>query len=220
MSKPNICVATYFTPSYRPLAAITTAVLQDYCHIHGYQLYQHEVDNGQNLYFVKTAMALQQLEAGFDIVFAVDCDVLITNYKINIEDFVDSEHDFYCCKDVNGVNTGTFIVKNTWWAKNVLQDVYNRKELSIRYHDEQNVYEQIHDAKVKHLAHPSINSIPYEFYKPSYGYIGYKQGETREKPTHEMGCWQQGDFICHLPGKTLSERIEIFNELKEQIIYE
>lgn len=219
MSKPNTCVVTYFSPSYRQLAAITTATLQDYCHIHNYQLYLHEVDDNTPMYFVKTEIALQQLNEGFDVVFAVDCDVLITNYKIGVEDFLDDEHLFYACCDINGLNTGTFIVKNSAWTKNILREVLERKQMTLRYSDEQNVYQMIRDDRVKHLPHPSINSILYELYAPSYGVIGYKDGDEVMLPTHEQGCWVKGDFLMHLPGKPLQERIEIFNNVKEQIIY-
>lgn len=210
----NVVVHTFYSESYTPLSDITTVELYEYCRKHKYDLFIEKIPNG-NVDFVKTKKARELLDK-YDLVWAVENDILITNHNIKIESFIDDEHDFFICKDVNNVNGGSFIVKNTeigkWWLDETNKAAKN-------YTTEQNFWELLGHTKVKYLEHPSINSIPYEYYAPSYGYINWEQYEPiKEKPTHKMGCWEVGDFVCHLPGKPLNERIEIFNQIKEHII--
>lgn len=214
----KIAITTFYTTSYQPLADITTTELKKYADRHGYDLFVNVIPDG-NVDYVKTVDARKLLDE-YDLVWAVENDLLITNHTIRIESFIDDEHDFFICCDINGENGGSFIIKNTDWGKNWLEYTNN---LCGEYATEQNVWEKlaIEGKNIKYLNHPSINSIPYEYYAPSFGYINWEQYEPRkEKPTHEMGNWEVGDFICHLPGKNLHERLRIFNELKENIIYE
>jgi hypothetical protein len=220
MSK--IAVTTFYSESYEPLAALTIPPLQQWCDRHGYDLHIHKIENNESFHFVKTKDARKLLDE-YDVVMAIENDILITNLNYRIEDWLDDEHSFFICKDVNNYNGGCFIIKSNGWAKDFLRFVQSHAHWKG---DEQNVFEEwcgrsFYQRDVKTMCHPSINSIPYEYYAPSYGYINWEQYNPRkEKPTHEQGCWEKGDWCCHLPGKTLSERIEIFNKIKEDIIYE
>lgn len=211
----RIAINTFLTTSYEPLAALTTTVLQRYADKHGYDLIVEKIPDG-NVDYIKTVTARKLLDE-YDLVWAVENDILVTNMNIKIESFVDDEHDFFICKDINNVNGGSFIVKNSdvgkWWLDNTNKAQRN-------YKTEQNFWEYIGHEKIKYLPHPSINSIPYALYAPSYGRIGYVEGYVADMPTEEMGNWSPGNFVCHLPGKTLQERIDIFNGLKKFIIYE
>ncbi len=71
--------------------------------------------------------------------------------------------------------------------------------------------------KIKILPHPSINSLLYEEYAPTWGIIG-NTDTSLPKPTHEEGDWRRGCFICHLPGMTLERRLEIFAKLQKDVI--
>jgi hypothetical protein len=109
---------------------------------------------------------------------------------------------------VNGINAGNFIIKNTEWSKSFLDFILSKVG---SFENDQCVIEAIHNDpewkdKIKILNHPSVNSYPYDLYSPSWGVIGDR---IIERPTHEEGDWQPGDFIIHLPGKTLLDRLEI-----------
>lgn len=212
----RIAVTTFYSKSYRGLAEITTNVLRQYCNKHGYDLYIHEVEDG-NVDFIITRDVRNLLD-DYDIVMGIECDILITNLNYKIEDFIDNEHDFFICKDVNNINAGCFIAKSTQYGVHLISFILMNEG---RFKTEQNVLEHYQPkANVKYLNHPSINSIPYNEYAPSYGYINWDQYTPRKtKPTLEMGDWQKGNFNCHLPGMTLERRIEIFKKLKEEIIY-
>lgn len=207
----KIAVHTHYTNSYEPLASIIIPNLQWYCDKHGYDFHIEKYEDG-NVDFVKTKTALNLLEK-YDLVFCLEADILVTNHTKKIEDFIDDKHSFFICNDVNGINGGSFIAKSDELGKRWLSDT---NKFEGKYKTEQNFWENITHPLVGILQHPSINSIPYKYYH-NYGYINYN---GQSEPTHEMGNWEKGDFVCHLPGKTLLERIKIFTEIKEQIVYE
>ncbi len=212
----RVAIHTHYTNSWEELAALVIPNLQRYADKHGYDLHVEKYQDG-NVDFVKTKTALKLLE-NYDLVFCLEADMLIMNHTKRVTDFIDSRHDFYICKDINGVNGGSFIIMGTEHGERFLKET-NKKEGEFK--TEQNVWETLekypnHDSMVLFLKHPSINSIPYKYYH-NFGYINY-QGQL--EPTHEMGNFAIGDFILHLPGKPLEERIKIFNELKQHIVYE
>ena len=212
----SICVNTFFTPSYAPLAAIVIPNLIKYCNKHGYKYLINETSDDK-FHFVKIKDTRKLLDV-FDVTFTIELDAMIMNHKIKIESFLDEENEMYYTTDRNGANFGVSLWKSTPYTKELLDKLIS---LENEFGDEQNYFEQnpIID-KVKVLQHPNFNSIPYPFYKPSLGVIGYKDGDEVTMPTMEQGNYETGNFVCHLPGKTLNERLTIFNELKQHIIYE
>lgn len=210
----KIGITTFYTESYESLAAIVSPNLKRYADKHSYDLHINIIPDG-NFHFIKTKDCRKLLDE-FDVVWVVEGDILITNHNFKIENFIQYGTYLTICKDINNFNGGSFIIRKSKWSKDLL-DLINSFE-SI-YGDEQNFMERWFDSDlfgsiIGTLKHPSINSIPYEYYH-NFGYINYK---GQPMPTHEMGNWEIGDFVCHLPGKTLQERIEIFNQIKEHII--
>ncbi len=213
----KIAVHTHYTYTYESLAAIVIPVLQKYCDKNGYDL--HIRKSHDKFHFVKSHHLRELLEE-YDLVLSIELDILITNLTVRFEDFINDTHDIFICKDINDYNGGCMITKSTEKAKRII-DLVN---LNIDdFGDEQMFFEKygnVYHSIIKVLPHPSINSVPYEYYYPSYGKIGFKDGDIIEKPTEEQGCWNIGHFNCHLPGMELSKRIEIFNKIKDFIIYE
>lgn len=213
MSSPRVVVNTFYTPSYAPLAAIIIPNLISYCKKHGYHYMINETKDDE-FHFIKTRDTRKLLDV-FGVVFTIELDALITNHNIKVEDFLDDTHDIYITTDRNGVNFGAFIAKSTQYTKDLLDEINDNKN---NYGDEQNFMESYHHPKCKVVNHPCFNSIPYKYYEPSLGVIGYKDGDAVTMPTHEGGNWEPADFVCHTPGMSLMRRIEIFQELQKQII--
>ncbi len=209
----KIAIHTHYTYSYEPLAAIVIPNLQKYADKYKYDLHIEKYPDG-NVDFVKTKTALKLLE-DYDLVFCLECDMMVMNHTIKAESFIDDKHSFFICADVNNINGGSFIAKNNNYTRLFLEQTNNPE---YGFKTEQNYWEAnaVNHPDVKILPHPSINSIPYKYYH-NYGYINYN---WQPEPTHEQGNFEVGDFICHLPGMPLEKRIEIFNELKQYIIYE
>lgn len=215
----KVALTTFFTNSYEELAAITIPVMEIYCAKHGYDLNINKIANDKSFHFVKTVDTRKLLDK-YDVVMGIEADVLITNHNIKVEDFLDDENELYITEDINGINFGAFIARSSAWSKELFDKV---NKTAGYFGDEQNFFEVIKypEPKIKICKHPCFNSIFYEAYSPSYGRIGYKDGDVSEIPTLEQGKWEKEKcFTCHLPGKTLEERIKIFSEIKQHIIYE
>jgi hypothetical protein len=215
----TVAILTVYTDNFKPLADIVIPNMERYCVKHGYSLYAYDI-TGTDIYYgyKKIEKLLSILDTDdIDIVLVLDLDTLITNHNTRIESFVDEIHDFFICQDVNGINAGAFIIKNTNWSINFLRLVLSKQN---EYECEQNIFEAFakllcNNSKIKILEHPSINSLFYSEYAPTWGII---VGSMSEKPAHKEGDWQKGDFILHLPGIPLERRVEIFNNIEKDII--
>lgn len=210
----KICVAYIYGENYFELAKIAIPVLMKYCLKHNYDFRTKSCkpnDNGR-YDFIRIQYA-NDLLSHYDACLILEGDMLVTSMNYKIEDLLEGEKDFYLCKDINGVNTASFICRSTKWMRELLTEIYTHKD---KLWDEQIFFETFEHEKIKYLNHPSINSLPYDCYAPTYGYIDKEKQIDAIKPTHEEGCWQPGDFILHCPGMELSKRIEIFkNHLKD-----
>jgi hypothetical protein len=205
----TIGVLTSYYANYKSLADLVIPNLQGYCRKNDYVFYNYMLpEGGLHFSFKRMKMLRELLNYGANIILCTDIDILITNYNIKIESFLDDKHDFYITKDVNGINAGNFIIKNTEWSKSFLDFILSKTD---SFENDQCVIEAIHNDpewkdKIKILSHPSVNSYPYDLYAPSWGVIGDRK---IERPTHKEGDWQPGDFIIHLPGQPLEKRLEI-----------
>lgn len=210
----RIAVAYIYGENYYELAQITIPSLVKFCEKNGYDCITKCVHpNNKGTYaFIKIKTAMELLEH-YEVVLMLEGDMLITNVNYKIEDWLKKDKDWYCCKDINGVNTASWICKNTDWAKELLHSAYQYKN---ELWDEQAYFESLEHSKICYLPHPSINSIIYDLYAPTYGKV-YGDKENIPKPTHKEGNWQEGDFILHCPGMTLDMRLKIFNEYKNKI---
>jgi len=106
----RISVTTFYSLNYVQLAAITIPPLEEWCNKHGYHLNVNVIEDGNKHHFVKTKDARRLLE-DYDLVMAIENDILLTNLNYRIHDFIDYQHDFFIAKDVNNYNGGCFIVK-------------------------------------------------------------------------------------------------------------
>ena len=214
----NITVITQYADNYKSIADITVPVLKQYCDTHGYSLVENKIELP---YHYKKHWLIEKLfMSGTDVVFYIDVDAMVTNHKIKIESLLEEGKDFYISKDINELNGGVFILKNTAWAVNFNWFVLKQ---SILFENEQNVYndcynEPIYKSNIKILPQSAINSYPYQYYGERFGKIS---GDAPVlKPSHEQGDWKIGDFIIHVPGLELSIRESILSEVKKHIVYE
>jgi hypothetical protein len=216
MSKLRTAILTVYTDNYMPLADVVIPVLQQYCVKNDYDLYTYNITGTEVYYgYKKIEKLVSLLESNeVDLILCIDLDVLITNHSIKIESFIDNNHDFYITEDVNGLNAGSFIVRNTFWSIIFLKLILGQQ---AEFECEQNAIEHLIKPQhpIKILSHPSINSYIYDEYGPTFGIISDRK---IEKPTHEEGNWEKGDFILHLPGIPIERRIEIFESLEKEII--
>lgn len=206
-----ICLQMLYTKSWVELAKVTTPNIVNYCLKHGYSWNIQCIDAPYDAF-----EKIRQIQKIFsndeaDVVWSLDCDVLITNYTKKVEDYLDEENKLFLCKDYNGINCGSFIVVKSEWSLQLLEKIiyYSKYDDIYCEQDALQRYMKIRGCEnIRKLPHPSINSYLYE---------NYPEIPTQ---THEQGQWNIGDFILHLPGIGMEERFKILNETKQHIIYE
>lgn len=206
----KVCIQIIYTANWLELAKATVFNTVKYCIKNNYTWSIQTVKEPYDA-FEKIRMAKSILvESEADVVWVLDCDTLITNHTIKVENFINDTDDIFLCKDYNGINCGSFLIKKSDRCLKLLDFIYSHKG-KPNMDCEQNVIEQLYllqGNSICVLDHPSINSYLYENYP--------------EIPmqTHEQGQWEKGDLLLHLPGISISKRTEIINKIKEDIIYE
>jgi hypothetical protein len=203
----RICVLVLYTEGWSDIARVVIPNLSEYCLRHGYVLEdvsfrgEYPLDFGYN----KLVWIKKMFEANeYDIIWSLDLDTLITNHNNKVEDFIEGDKDFYITKDVNGINGGSFIIKNSKWSLFFLElliGLKGQKGMHCEQDAIRTYYESHANEKIKILPHPSINSYDYSQY-PEFP-------EVRER---KQGHWHKGDFVLHLPGMALSKRLQILKQ--------
>ena len=206
-------VLTHYSPSYDPVAAITLPGREAYCHRHGYR---HVIQRGPyhdaGLYYAIDRLYLllddmradsalsdtHQTECENHFYWVVNIPTIITNHTIKLESFVDDTHDFFIHRDVNALNAGSFIVRNSEWGRRWVQFIIDDtkthrhewfENFSILRHAETDAWKD----KVKVVPHPGFNS--YE----------YQRGYSMSPDT--PGQWKPGHFVLALPGMDIDKRL-------------
>lgn len=202
----KVACCTYYSPSYKALADISLPNLSEYCARHGYYMWVENIENDKWEY-VKHEMFKRLFEEGFDLIWYKDVDSVITNMRIPITDFIDEGHDFFITKDVNELNGGSVVIKNTDWGRVFNKAVLNNKGI---LDNEQNAYVSLYEGAkpgivntMKILPHPSINSYDYSLYQ-----------EFPNIRKRKEGHWHEGDFVLHTPGAPMEVRLNTLKNVK------
>lgn len=209
----RIAILTIWADNYDKLAAITVPNMQQYCNKHGYDLLAIKIPILEdNSYGFEKIRQLKNILPDYDAVLCVDPDTIFTNYEIKIESFIDEFNDLFISKDINSFNAGVFLIKGTKGGFDLLDKILDLKK---EVNNEQEAIEELYilNDNIKEVWYPNhLQSIPYEFYSPTWGSI---KGTQKEKPTHDEGCWEEGvSFICHVPGLDINSRINILKNIK------
>lgn len=226
----NIALASINNKHYQPLADITVWQNKSfYCDIHGYLPYfknnkwHTNLDdsyqaNTHNLGFEKMATILEIMEKypSTDIIWFTDCDSLITNFNIKVEDiwekYWQEEALFIATEDGNGLNVGSMLIHCSPTAYDYCKFIYNQKEIyKDKPWNEQQVIIDTHN-KYKNgliiVPQKVMNSYDYGTYQP----------HQFKKPLNELKSWSKGDWLISFPGKSLEERLILANKYIKEVI--
>lgn len=213
-----IVLATMHDLRYAPLATITYDNNKvPYCERHGYELTAKTDGWSDIVYFDKIQYLIDILENNPEVtwVWWLDCDALITNFTKRIEDVIDDNYHLIFTTDVNGLNCGSFFVKNSPeaidWLKMILgwKDLYRTKKWDnpeqtpmiltyIKYRDIIKLHPQRDFNSYSYGMYPGISDIDH---------------------LHTSGEWQPGDWVLHWPGLANQTRIELAARVAPKIVY-
>jgi hypothetical protein len=199
------------TKSWQPIADIVVPNAKEYANKHGYsfiEIVYEEYFSGFEK--IRKIMEFFRERSGiskrYKYAMCMDADTLITNHNKRFDNFINASNDFYICKDVNGINAGVFIIKNTVWSKYFMSWLLEQEGKSWAYCEQDAIVgyrETFINNSIEIIEHPSFNSYRYDLY-PEFNHI--KEGKN--------GCWHEGDFILHLPGLGMEKRLEILKNTK------
>ncbi len=199
----NICILILYTNSWQNIADVVLDNAVEYTYKHGYNLSIRrypECFSGYDKLEWSKSLLLEN-----DYVWNLDLDALITNHNIRIEQFLDSDKNFFITYGANTYNAGSFILKKSAWANWFIEYLLSKKGEEKMHCEQDAILKYIEEYGTEDiciLPHPSINSFMYDLY-PEYSNV-----------KHEEGNWEEGDFVLHLPGIGMDKRYEILKNTK------
>lgn len=200
---------------WSPLADLLRPNLAEYAERHGYDVIEQRASECRvskicwhRIEWLRDFISPFSPEPSPDFYWILDLDVAITNMAIPVTQFLDKEHDVFMCRDANGFNAGSFIIRNdprvNLWLSAVLglrgkEATGDQHAMEILARTDPGL------VKMKMLPHPAFNSIPYEHYEEFAG----KEID---------GDWKPGHLLVHLPGKNNQDRERLLRGYQERVV--
>lgn len=228
-----------FSENYNSLAQLTwyqNKVL--YAKKHGYMSISKTSDffytKDNSFGFEKTRVARDILVENSHIkwLWCTGTDSMVTNFNVKIEDRIDDNYDFLISTDVNGINSDSFLVKNSENGIEFLNHVLSNYDEYLNFWDTdqraistllgfpptgsddwKNI--KIEDMNKKYWG--VVDVVPQRYFN-SYDYKLYPEYKDTRDKTGNDGNWQPGDWLVHWPGTGLEKRIELAKYYNTRII--
>lgn len=222
---------TQHNEKYKPLADLTweqNKVI--YAKKHGYA-YHHKPFTGafDKIRFTKEILVENP---NYKWIWWTGCDSMITNMEVRIEDRVLDQYHFLITVDVNGLNSDSYLVKNSPEGIALLDDILSKEEESMKFWD-QDQRGICLALGLPYTADPSwpqpgpidviekyknIVKILPQKYMNSYNYSFYREHvDTRDK-LGVNGEWSYGDWLIHWPALNLESRINCFMKYQPFVV--
>jgi hypothetical protein len=214
-----ICTSFYYANSkgenFKELADQTFDNLEEYCRKWGYRfepyILQEEIEGTAYEVAVKACrknseLLLKTLEDNHscDYVWHRDCDSIITNMDISLESIIGKypspPYEIIVGSDKAGLSMGQVLVHNTPTGRQYLQDILDGI-------DRGEEHEQTYMGK---------NMKGFIAVVPQRVMNSY-DCEARLEPD-DPGNWQAGDFLVHLAGLNLNQKMEVLPKWMSRVI--
>jgi hypothetical protein len=201
-SKPVLCVLC-LGEEYAKAVEIGTRTKVDYCRRHGYSLVVLETAPfyfDRPITWLRIPLIFSLMEKGYNDVFYLDADTLITNQDVRLESFFarleKAERHLMIAEDILCLNTGSFFIRKTWQSLTLLDLVYeNDAHVDHHWWEQQALIELVEE-------HQVVRSLLYlepdarQFNSVPLGFLNLPFSET----DRVAYSWQPGDFVCHFAG--------------------
>ena len=220
----KICFVTLHDKDYQPLADLSWNQNKKlYCEKHGHDYVVGHSETKQYLGFRKIFL-IEHLMSDpnydkYEWFFWTGCDVLITNFNLNLEDLIDDNYHFLISKDCHNINADVFLVKNSKQGRDYIKFIASKFEeckdrrnaAGDKWEEQQVMIDHLDQFKdiIKFIPQKKFNAIPWGIYNiPKIPMDVYGNS----------GEWEKGDFIFHYPGANLQQRLEVFPRYLEEVI--
>ena len=202
-------VASLHDANYSDLAALTDQSKQEYCDRYGYQFHvltemKYSTITGFNK--IHYALDLFKQHPEIEWLLFSECDAMITNQTIKIEDRIDDDYHFIVPVDRLNLNSGNFLVRNSEEGRAYLQMIIDREESykTVEWAEQQVIIDSIEE-------YQNIVKIVPQKYMNSYEPQIYDYCDARFDILGNSGAWEPGDWIVHWPGTYKPTRLQRAN---------
>ncbi|MCX6783252.1 MAG: hypothetical protein NTZ20_04700 [Candidatus Levybacteria bacterium] len=201
-------VASFNNENMEDMAQITDKVKERYCDKHSYLWYckknnWHSSDMG----FARVHLVNEIFNNVPDTewIFLVDCDAIITNTNIKIEDRIDNNfHAIYTVYH-NGLNVGVALFRNSPEGRKYINDILSIEGQYINHpwKEQQAIIDNYDTYKsiTKIVPARFMNSLQAQLYDKN-------QLSSEFDLSGNSMLWQPGDWALHWPGVPHKYRIE------------
>jgi hypothetical protein len=198
-------VASLHDLNYKDLAQLTDSPKQEYCNLHGYQFFVlDELKYSSITGFNKIHYTLEIFNNHPEIEWLLfsECDAMITNFTIKIEDRIDNDYHFIVPVDRLNINSGNFLARNSEQGRAYLQMIIDSEESykNVEWAEQQVIIDTIEE-------YQNIVKIVPQRYMNSYEPDIYDYCDARFDIFGNSGAWEPGDWIVHWPGTYKPTRI-------------
>jgi len=203
----RICLQLLYTEGWVNLAKIIVPNIVNFCRKHGYtwniQCFPEPCPSDfgyEKLRQIKNIFDNNEA----DVVWSVDCDLLITRYDWKVEDLINDKDSFYITYGANTYNAGSFIFKKSEFTYWLIEHLLSKQGQDGMHCEQDAICDYIKEFGVESiciLPHPTINSFMYPL-PPEWPDV------IKEKD----GNWLEGSsYVLHLPGISMQDRYRILS---------
>ncbi len=202
MSKWKIISA--YDEGFSQIGSLSEITISRYCKRHSidFEIYKTGFDLSRPPQWSKLSFMKKALQEGYDYVMWIDADAFFIKHT-DIRPAITTDHDVFITRDCNTLNTGVWIVKNSEFTKRLLDKVDGSGPWD-RMWWENGAFKELFESNWEDIQHKTyilpqvvFNSYPYIDYD-----IWYPIGNTNRDLS----------VIIHLPGKTISERLDLIKK--------
>lgn len=209
-------VASINTDNYQDLADLTDKPKQEYCDLHGYKFYVlKNTTYSPIMGFNKIHFVLDLFRKYPDLEWLLfsECDAMITNLTIRIDDKIDNDYHFIVPVDRLNINSGNFLARNSKEGRAYLQMIIDKEAeyIDVEWAEQQVIIDTLEENSsiVKVVTQREMNS-----YEPQI----YDYCDARTDILGNSGAWEPGDWIVHWPGTHKPIRLNRAETLSTQIV--
>ena len=203
----KITFTTYCSKEYSPLGNIVLPNRRAYCERHGYDLVVHDTPlSDRHTGWDKLAIIKQAL-ATSEVVVWNGADVVVMNQDFRVETLLARypKASVILTTDLYGLNSDNIILRSDPWAEQLIYAVWTFGYTLFRNHvwSEQEAFIRFTSAA------PYSNHVVLTEQNVMNSYINSLYG----RPSNWPGDYRPGDWLVHLPGLPMEQRIAAAKKL-------
>ena len=194
--------------TFNELAKLTQPSKEAYAAAHGHDFYCKTQDFAKDkaIGWAKIEIALEKMSQ-YDWLFYVECDAMIMNQTIRLENIIDDSRDIIIAEskyrhNFQGINTGVMLIKCSEWNRQFFQHLCEKGQ----YHNG-NWFEQ--GAIIEEVKNDSGVRAHFKLVNNRL-FNSYYHKDTPDEN------FRVGDFVCHAAGISNASREALFTELQNK----